>query len=207
MSATQSPQMPQAPMGEPPREARNGLGITGFVLGLIGLVFSWMPFIGVISWPLVALGLIFSILGLVRVKNRQATNKGMSIAGLVVSVLGIGVAVVMFIVTTVAVNEVTEEANREVTVQYEVTGDAPSAEVVYSSFGGGNYSTNTETVNQLPWNEELTTSGFFKGGDLRVVVGAGGGSVTCKVTVDGEVVKTAEAEGAAGVANCNGFGS
>ncbi|GAA1216421.1 DUF4190 domain-containing protein [Prauserella alba] len=205
MSATQSPQMPPAPTEEPAREARNGLGITGFVLGLVGLLFSWIPFIGVIAWPLVVLGLIFSILGLLRVKNLKATNKGMSIAGLVVSVLGLGVAIVMLIVTSQAVNEVTEEANREVTVQYEVTGDASGVEVVYSTFGGGNYSTNTASVDKLPWSEELTTKGLFKGGDLRVVVGAGGGSAACKVTVDGEVVKTAEAEGVGGVANCNGF--
>jgi hypothetical protein len=42
---------------------QNGLGTSGFVLGLIGLIFSPIPIVGVIAWPLVILGLIFSAIG------------------------------------------------------------------------------------------------------------------------------------------------
>jgi hypothetical protein len=49
--------------GQPPR---NGLGTAGFVLGLVGLLLSFIPLIGVVAWPLVILGLVLSIVGIVR---------------------------------------------------------------------------------------------------------------------------------------------
>src|SRR5258705_8300380 len=48
---------------------RNGLGTAGFVLGLIGLIFSPIPLIGVVAWPLVILGLIFVLLGFSHVRG------------------------------------------------------------------------------------------------------------------------------------------
>ena len=72
-----------------PAVPQNGFGVTGFVLGLLGLIFSFIPLIGVIAWPLVILGVIFSALGLDRANKRRATNKGLAIAGLVLSIIGL----------------------------------------------------------------------------------------------------------------------
>ncbi|MFC4855752.1 MmpS family transport accessory protein [Actinophytocola glycyrrhizae] len=193
-----APNPPQQPVTRP----SNGLGTSGFVLGVIGLVFSFIPLIGVVAWPLVILGIIFSAVGIGKATNGRATNKGLAIAGLVVSVVGLVVCVLWVAVWSEAVDDVNEEANREAVIRYEVTGDAPSADVTYSTYGD-EMTTNQETVTQLPWHKEVTTTGIVKDGQLIVTTGPDGGSVTCKLTVDGEVVKTATASGVFAMATCD----
>lgn len=58
----------------------NGMGVAGFVLALLGLIFCWVP---VIDWILWLLGVIFSVIGMFKPK------KGLAIAGLVISFIGI----------------------------------------------------------------------------------------------------------------------
>lgn len=180
----------------------NGLGTTGFVLGLIGLLFSFIPLIGVVAWPLVILGIVFSAIGISKAVKGTATNKGLAIAGLVVSIVGLVVCILWVAVWNKAVDDVNEEANREAVIVYEVTGDAPSTDITYSTFGD-EMTTNNETVTTLPWKKEVTTTGIVKDGQLIVTTGADGGSVTCKLTVDGEVVKTATASGVFAMATCD----
>ncbi len=86
------PQYPPAVPGyypPPPPPPQNGFGTAAFVLGLLGLLFSFIPIIGVIAWPLVLLALVFAGLGLSRVRAGRATNKGLTIAGLVCAVIGL----------------------------------------------------------------------------------------------------------------------
>jgi heme/copper-type cytochrome/quinol oxidase subunit 2 len=183
----------------------NGLGTTGFVLGLVGLVLSPIPIVGLVAWPLVVLGVVFSAIGIARTRSGKATNKGLSIAGLVLSILGIGVCVFWTVVVNQAVDEVEQEANREVTITYEVTGDAPAVDVDYTTYGGDDVTTATEAGVPLPWSKEVTTSGLLKGGSLIVTTGEQGGSVTCRVLVDGEEAATGTATGPFAVADCTGF--
>jgi hypothetical protein len=72
---------------------QNGLGTGGFVLGLLGLLFSFIPLIGIIAWPLVLLGVILSGIGLSRARSGRATNMGLTIAGVACSVLGLLVCI------------------------------------------------------------------------------------------------------------------
>jgi hypothetical protein len=183
----------------------NGLGTAGFVVGLIGLVLSFVPLIGVVAWPLVILGIVFSAIGISKASKGRATNKGLAIAGLVVSVIGLVICILWVAVWNKAAEDVEKEANREAVIVYEITGDAPSADVTYTTFGDST-STNQETVTTLPWTKEVTTKGIVKEGQLIVTTGADGGSVTCKVTVDGKEVKTATASGAFAMASCDSLG-
>jgi hypothetical protein len=80
------PWRPQMPPSPPPR---NGLGTAGLVLGIIGLVFAFIPIVGVIAWPLVILGLILGILGVLRANRGRATNRGVAIGGVACSALGL----------------------------------------------------------------------------------------------------------------------
>lgn len=57
------------------------MGVTGFVLAIIGFVLGWIPILNWIGWILWLLGLIFSIIGVFK------TPKGLAIAGIVISVL------------------------------------------------------------------------------------------------------------------------
>jgi heme/copper-type cytochrome/quinol oxidase subunit 2 len=188
--------------GQPPR---NGLGTAGFVLGLVGLLFSFIPIIGIIAWPLVILGLVLSIVGMVRANSGEATNRGLAIAGTVLSALGLVVCLLYALVFTAAVTTVDHEQNAVSTITYDVTGDARNATVTYSSFGGGNSATNQESVAQLPWHKEVQAKGVLPGGTLTVMADQSGGTVTCKVTVNGKEAKTATGTGPYASAICAGF--
>ena len=63
----------------------NGLGTAGFVLALIGLLFSWVPVFGWIVW---FLGGLFSFCGLFK------APRGLAIAGLIISFLGLIIMIV-----------------------------------------------------------------------------------------------------------------
>jgi hypothetical protein len=56
----------------------NSIGIAGFIIALLGLVFCWVPLVNLILW---FLGLIFSLIGLFK------SPRGMAIAGLVLSLI------------------------------------------------------------------------------------------------------------------------
>ena len=77
----------------PKAQEKNGMGIAGFVLAMVALFSSWVPFARWIVW---LLGLIFSLIGL----GKQP--KGFAIAGLIISLIGLAL-IVMIIVLGVAV--------------------------------------------------------------------------------------------------------
>lgn len=62
----------------------NGIGTAGFVLALLAFIFCWVPVLDFILW---FLGALFSFIGVFK------TPKGLSIAGLVISFIGIIVLV------------------------------------------------------------------------------------------------------------------
>ena len=65
----------------------NGTGTAGFVLALIALFLGWIPILG---WTLWILGLILSFVGVFK------NPKGLAIAGLVISVIGIILMIFVF---------------------------------------------------------------------------------------------------------------
>ena len=66
---------------------KNGVGIAGFVLALIAIFLGWVPVLGWIIW---VLGLILSFVGVFK------KPRGMAIAGLVISLIGIILLLTVF---------------------------------------------------------------------------------------------------------------
>ena len=66
----------------------NGAGIAGFVLSIMGLLFSWLPVFGWLIW---ASGLILSLVGIFE------KPKGLAIAGLVISLFGLTLVLLFFV--------------------------------------------------------------------------------------------------------------
>lgn len=196
---------PNYPPPEQPTQPRNGFGTTGFVLGIIGLVLSFIPFVGVIAWPLVILGIVFAGLGLMRIRSRKADNKGLTIAGLVVSIVGLVMCIVWVAATGSALNEVNKESNKVSTIRYEVTGNAKNVDVDYTTFSKGS-SDGNQTVKTLPWHKDVQAKGIGKSGIMTVTTGMNGGKVKCRVLVDGKTAKTATAQGEMKTASCSNFG-
>ena len=94
--APQEPQAPQTPAAMPPAGGAgqgNGLAIAGMVLGIVGLVGLCIWWLGL---PCAIVGLILSICA----KKKAAvtgTGGGMATAGIVTSVVALGLAVLGFI--------------------------------------------------------------------------------------------------------------
>lgn len=90
-----------APMGYGTYPApRNGLGTAAMVLGIIGVVFCWIPFTG---WALNILAIIFGAIGRKRAVDGLATNRSSAVAGLVLGVFGLGIWIVIIIAFVSAV--------------------------------------------------------------------------------------------------------
>lgn len=70
---------------------KNGCGIAGFILSLIGLVISWVPILNFVSLVLCGIGTLLCFIGLF-LKNRK---KGLTIVGFL---LGIAGCVVFYLV-------------------------------------------------------------------------------------------------------------
>ena len=58
----------------------NTVGLVGFILSLVGLFGSWIPFIGGLAW---LIGTILSIIGLFK------APRGFAIAGTIISLIGL----------------------------------------------------------------------------------------------------------------------
>lgn len=72
-------------------KAGMGLGIAGFVLGLVALIISFVPCLG--TWALIpgVVGIILSAIAL-SMATRGNGAKGLIIAALIVSIIGTGIA-------------------------------------------------------------------------------------------------------------------
>jgi hypothetical protein len=101
------PRSPQPEPGSSPPAAapQNSFGIVGFVLGLLGLIFSIIPLIGIVAWPLVILGLVFGGIGLHRARQGRATNKNVAIAGIVCAAIGLIICIIYATVFGVALSD------------------------------------------------------------------------------------------------------
>lgn len=100
-----------------------------------------------------------------------------------------------------AATEIDKQSNEVHTVVYKVAGTSKAASLTYTTDG----STTTEQVAsaKLPWSKSLS----IKGGLVSVyqVMAqnmSGAGTVTCSITVDGKVVKSATGTGEASIASC-----
>ena len=80
-----------------------GFAIAALVLGIVGIVGSWIPFLNWFSFVLAILAVIFGILAVIKTKA-----KGLGMTGLVLG----GAAIVIFIIVNVlAVNAVNDAVN------------------------------------------------------------------------------------------------
>ncbi|MYT72614.1 MULTISPECIES: DUF4190 domain-containing protein [unclassified Streptomyces] len=119
MSHTQPQQHPQyppfqQPQHQPQQVARNGLGTAALILGIIGALSGIVP---ILFWLAGVLGVIALILGLTgrsRAKRGEATNKGVALAGAILGLIAMGLAVFGAYTTFKAVGDAVDEINKSV---------------------------------------------------------------------------------------------
>ncbi|MFD2418316.1 DUF4190 domain-containing protein [Amycolatopsis pigmentata] len=206
--------MPPAPVTTAPAQRKNGLGTAGFVLGLIGVIFAFIPLIGVVAWPLTILGLIFGIVGTLRANKGQADNKGLAISGLVLSVVGLIICVIWTAAFGKAVNDVANTMPTPVAPPVIKDSAAPGApaNAAPAAPGAAKHTVllevTTGSKSNVEWHSGLTVNSqdVIDGGktwsqtlsmnDLAfssvsvtpVSYQMGTANSTCKITVDGKKV-------------------
>ncbi|MFF1555664.1 MmpS family transport accessory protein [Rhodococcus erythropolis] len=99
-----------------------------------------------------------------------------------------------------AIDSVDKESKEEVLVTYEVSGDAQSAMITYTS---NDSNTAQDADVPLPWTKEVTVTGLVK---IATVTASNGfdddGAITCKIIVDGKVLTENTSNGAGASASC-----
>ena len=86
-------QYPGQQYGAPAVKQGNGPAVAALVLGILGLLLAFIPFLGVILGILLGLlAVIFGAVGVSRSKDQFRGGKGMAIAGIVLGVLAVIVA-------------------------------------------------------------------------------------------------------------------
>ena len=62
----------------------NGLAVASLVLGILSILFVWIPVVGLVSWILAPIGLVLGLIAL-----GKPSGKGMAIAGSICSAIGL----------------------------------------------------------------------------------------------------------------------
>jgi hypothetical protein len=102
----------------PSAKGSNGLATAGFVLGLLGLLSSWIPVLNIVGIVLGVIGVVLAAVGLAKSKKVNA-GRGLAIAGLVLGVLAVIIAVLINAVFVSAVDKAVDETTN-------TSVDAPS---------------------------------------------------------------------------------
>lgn len=112
MSYTEQPPAPYTGQ-QPPAAVKgsNGLATAGFVLGLLGLLTSWIPVLNIVGIILGIIGVILAGIGLAKSKKVNA-GKGLALAGIVLGALAVVFAVLINAVFVSAVDEAFDETTK-----------------------------------------------------------------------------------------------
>lgn len=115
-------------------QPRNAFGVTSLVLGVLAVLLSWIPLVGVVGWPLSILGLVFGGLGL-NAARRGHGRKGLTVAGVVLSLVGL----LICILWTVAIANQAGKATTPGTVSGVPVVSVPEVPAAQSAALGQTY--------------------------------------------------------------------
>lgn len=118
------------------KEGKSGLGIAGFVIGIIAIVFSFIPIVNNIAFFIGILAAVFGLIGALTHKS-----KGLSIAGAVLGVLAV--------IITLALQSMWSKALDDASAQLDDAMQSADTQLGYMS------GENTEEILQNYLNVEL----------------------------------------------------
>lgn len=189
-------------------KSSNGLAVAAVVLGSIGLVCAFIPFLNFATGILPLIGLI---LGIVALASKTNKKKGLAIAGTILSAAAGVLTIIMITVYTAvffgAVHNAVQESNTPVSVVYEVTGGAEANSVTYSTYTNGQSGTEQATNQMLPFSKTVEGTKGWSSYTLTAQNGNTDTDLTCKISVDGKEVATQTSHGAYAVVTCTSTGS
>jgi Mycobacterium membrane protein len=109
---------------------------------------------------------------------------------------------VLAIITAIIAATVAANSTQH-TIVYTVTGTGTPT-ISYGSFDNNHSGEAQVSDASLPWTKTITGSGIFNSYSVTATLGAGGGTLTCSIRVDGTQVSHNTATGAFATAACTG---
>lgn len=100
------------------------LGIAALVMGIIGCLFAWIPFLGLLSIPIAGIGIILAFIGFIMALANKKTGFGFPISGGLVCALSLFIAFAITGGTAKSISDSMKEAEK--TKQKEVPKGATS---------------------------------------------------------------------------------
>ena len=100
-----------------------GLPIAGMVLGIVGLLFSFAGCTALLGLILCLVGVILSAIGMKKCNDGTADGKGMAIAGLATSGVGILISIIVMVVFAAAVGSAVDDYNDAMDDYYDALDD------------------------------------------------------------------------------------
>ncbi|GAA2285222.1 hypothetical protein GCM10009853_045110 [Glycomyces scopariae] len=86
------PVYPVLPQGRMPLGPQNGMGTAALVLGICGVVTSWMPYLCCLGVVAGVLAIVFGGIGLGKAERGEATNRSSALGGLISGVAAVAIA-------------------------------------------------------------------------------------------------------------------
>jgi len=178
---------------QPPGPTRprgtNGMAVASLVLSLL-----WLCWLGSIA------AVILGHIALSQIKRTGQAGRGIAIAGLVLGYLGVLTAIGAGAVVLTVGKEVAKDKQATVLLEANGSGGAEQANLTYSI---GKVDPTQQMGAALPWQRE--TGEKLDGFDvvtLHVQNTGTSGDVSCRITVNGTMVKENTATGSYGIASC-----
>jgi hypothetical protein len=142
---TRAPTEPPAPPTPPLADPRNGLGIAALALGVVAAITGLIPLMWLLALPAGIIGLVLGFAGHKRVKRGHADNGSMTWAGIVLSAIGIGLALIGMVIFFNALSDFSKSMD-DLSTQLNSTPAATSWTPVLSDSGSGDQKTGTFTL-------------------------------------------------------------
>ena len=103
---------------------RNGMGLAALIVAVISLVIAWVPFLGLLGGLGGLIAVVLGAVALGRANRGEATNRGTAIAGIVIGVIAILLAIASTMFGSFLLSEVFGPQFQACMEQY---GDDPTA--------------------------------------------------------------------------------
>ncbi|MFD7645196.1 hypothetical protein ACFV4P_31600 [Kitasatospora sp. NPDC059795] len=113
----------QQPFTAPAPQARNGMGVTALVLGIVAVVLSLPLILFWFTWLPALLAVIFGIIGMNLARKGLATNRGLALTGVVLGGVGLLASVGTGVLAVVELRDTIREHDRTVQEQQHSTAE------------------------------------------------------------------------------------
>ena len=137
------------------------MGTAGLVLGILAILLAFVPILGFAAYPLAVLGIVFGLVGLRRVGSGAADNRGVTVAGVVTSVLGLVLVIVSTVLYVGAINAGVQGVNRSLNAAHNITYRASSSTggKVIVTYSQGKNGSGSAIEAMSPWSVDTTVVG------------------------------------------------